>query len=211
MLINPWRHKHAAGSPKYIRRLTELQRMHKGDTGIAKALKEARKMGGGGFAGAGAIKYALGGAFVTSAIFATLGAMEAGAGQEGVEAARGATIGIADFIGWEVGSKAGMGIGAAIGSAIPIVGTAIGAGVGYLAGGMAGAIAGGSMTEALTRIPDRLVEREQSKRRLNWGVQSPAFNTQRAHTMRQQSLSMMNRGTMSARSLLGREAMFVHR
>lgn len=45
---------------------------------------------------------------------------------------------------------------------------------------------------------------------LEWGKGSPGMDTQKAYTMRQQSLQMMNRGSMSARSLLGREAQYLH-
>lgn len=45
---------------------------------------------------------------------------------------------------------------------------------------------------------------------LEWGKGSPGMDTQRAYTMRQQSLQQMNRGQMSARSLLGREAQYLH-
>ena len=45
---------------------------------------------------------------------------------------------------------------------------------------------------------------------LEWGKGSAGMNTRRAHTMRQQSLQEMNRGSMSARSLLGREAQYLH-
>ena len=45
---------------------------------------------------------------------------------------------------------------------------------------------------------------------LEWGKGSPGMDTRRAYTMRQQSLQMMNRGSMSARSLLGREAQYLH-
>lgn len=45
---------------------------------------------------------------------------------------------------------------------------------------------------------------------LEWAQQTKAMTTRKAATMRQQSLSLMNRGAMSARSLMGREAQFFH-
>lgn len=118
--------------------------------------------------------------------------------------------GAASYLGWAAGSKLGMATGAALGSVIPGFGTAIGAGVGYLVGGMAGAIGVDEGVQALSRIPDRMVQRERDRRALNWVGDQSAFQTQSASTMRQQSLMAMSRGMMNARSALGREGMMMH-
>jgi len=207
MLISPWRRRSPEGSNKYISRLRRLQSLHQQDPGIKKALSAVEKgaprsMMRGGFGGLGGM--ALGGALVLMP-----GMMEDGPIEE---RARAVTSGLGGFGGWAVGAKAGMGIGAAIGSLIPTgIGTAIGAGIGYIAGGLVGAASGEAVTDALTRIPDRIVATERSRRGLNWGQNTAAFQTKRAHTMRQQSLALMNKGAMSSRSLMGQEAVFVHR
>jgi hypothetical protein len=79
------------------------------------------------------------------------------------------------------------------------------------AGAMAGSILFGSAAEATIGHADKIVDSERKKRGLDWGVNTAPFQTARAHTMRQQSLQLMNRGQMSARSLLGQEAVFVHK
>jgi hypothetical protein len=201
-LVSPWRSKARPGSARYIENLEKLQKMYPKDTRIQDAVSKARKApppkSGLRFGGA-----ALMGAMLILPAFLTEGS--------GKEKARAVTSGAGMFAGWEVGSKAGMGIGAAVGSIVPGIGSAIGAAVGYLGGGLIGGFAGEELTDTLTRIPDRMVEKERSRRNLDWGGHTAAFQTRRAHTMRQQSLAAMNRGQMSARSLLGQEATFVHR
>jgi hypothetical protein len=209
-LFNPWRRRHAQGSTEYMRRLRQLQSLDSDSPRIRKAIEgvnKAKPRGmGGQLLGAG-----LGTAFVALPAFTTEGPLH--------EKARGVTSGLGAWAGWEVGSKAGMGVGAAIGGSVgallgPIgaaVGAGLGAAAGWLAGGFTGSIAGEELTDAMTRIPDRMVDKERNRRNLNWGAHTAPFQTQRAHTMRQQSLAAMNRGQMSARSLLGQEAVFVHR
>jgi hypothetical protein len=201
MLLSPWRRKHSIGSTEHINNLRKLQKLHPENPGISKALASTQKgtssslirgLGGG----------VLGAAMIVAPAF-TEGPIQ--------EKARAVTKGIGGMAGFAIGAKAGTGIGAAIGSFVPVVGTAIGAVVGGIAGGIGGSFAGESATDYLTRIPDRMVDRERERRKLNWGQHTAAFQTQRAHTMRQQSLMLMNRGAMSSRSLLGQEAMFVHR
>ncbi len=208
MLLSPWRFKHEEGSASYVNRLRKLESVTKdpwAKKGIQKALADVEKgksktllRGGSGLLGAG-----LGAAFIAAPAIMTNGPAE--------ERARAATKGVGSSIGWWAGAKVGMGIGAAVGSYVPVVGTAIGAAVGWIAGGIAGSGAGEAIADATTRIPDRMVERERSRRKLDWGNNTAAFQTQRAATMRQQSLGLMNRGQMSARSLMGREATFIHR
>ena len=178
--------------------------MHPNSPGVKKAIAATEK---GAARGVGRALFggALGAAMVALPAFTEDGPIE--------ERARAVTKGLGGWAGMAIGAKAGIGMGALIGSfvPIPVVGTAVGAAIGALAGGIGGAFAGEAATDALTRIPDRMVERERSRRGLDWGQHTAAFQTQRAHTMRQQSLSLMNRGAMSSRSLLGQEAMYVHR
>lgn len=202
MLLSPWRRKVAEGSPEYIRNLQKLKSLHGDNPGIRKALSAVEKGSARGMGGA--LKGgALGAAMVVMPAFTAEGPIE--------ERARAVTKGLGATAGWVVGAKAGMGIGAAIGSFIPVVGTAIGTVVGAAVGAIGGSMVGEDATDFLTRIPDRMVARERERRKLNWGNNTAAFQTQRAVTMRQQSLMLMNRGAMSSRSLLGQEAMFVHR
>lgn len=202
--ISPWRRKAAPGSQRYIENLEKLQKLYPQNMNIRGAAEAARSPVKAPKVGMGLGGGALMGAMVLAPAFMTEGPIR--------EKARAVTSGIGMFAGWEVGSKVGMATGAAIGTAVlPGVGTAIGAVVGYVAGGLTGSFAGEEVTDALTRVPDRMVERERSRRKFDWGMHTAAFQTQRAHTMRQQSLAAMNRGQMSARSLLGQEAVFIHR
>jgi hypothetical protein len=197
--LTPWRTKHKIGSDAHIRNLEQMLARDPDSEGLKKAIKKASsgfsKLGMlGRIGGAGLM-----GAFIALPAFITPGS--------GAEKARAVVGGLA---GWTLGAKAGMGLGAAIGSIVPGVGTAIGAVVGGLAGGIAGAIGFYEGFQALSRIPDRMVDRERARRKLDWVGDKRAFQTQRASTMRQQSMEMMNRGMMSARSMLGREGVMLH-
>jgi len=221
MLASPWRKKHFEGSPEYIKRLGKLNRLHQNDPGIKKATTDVKKVGKPGKFGAvsGIAGIAMAGYLVAEPALASKGDV--------VDRTRALGKGASSYIGWEVGTaaglKTGMGIGAAIGAAIgsyiPVAGTAVGAAVGAavgsvvgsVVGGLAGSEAGGAAFDATLGIPDRMVERERARRGLNWGQHTAAFQTKNAATMRQQSLSLMNRGAMSTRSLMGQEATFVHR
>jgi len=194
-LVNPWKRTLSRNSTKYLENLRTLQKLHPNSSSISKAIKAAQTSKprgiGGGLIGVG----------VTAGLIATSGLLERGPAPEKLRAATKVAGGL---IGWELGARAGMGIGAAIGGPL-------GAAIGYLGGGLIGSIAAEGLTETMTKIPDRLVDRERRRRGLEWGNNIKAFQTEGAHTMRQRSLSAMNRGQMSARSLLGQEAIFVHR
>jgi hypothetical protein len=186
------------GSVAQIRNLRRLEKLHPQSLGVKSALEDIKKgrakgraIGGGGLLGFG----------ITAGVVAASGVMTEGSMQE---KARAMTSAVGMEVGFAAGSKVGLGIGAAIGG--PVGGV-----VGFLAGGMIGGIAGGELTDAITRIPDKMVDAQRQSRGLDWGQHTAAFQTQRAHTMRQRSLAAMNRGEMSARSLLGQEALFVHR
>ena len=123
----------------------------------------------------------------------------------------------------EAASAAGWGIGSTIGGAI---GTAIAPGVGttigYFAGGFAGALIGqgvGSTISDVAGAPFRAVPAAykffrntgMQNRRLELGGNMSAGNrSMYAQTMRQRALMQMNRSGQNARSLLGREAQFMH-
>jgi len=202
-----WRRTKRQGSAKHIQNLRSmLSNVAPGSSeyrNINKALSKAEqgttKMGLAKRVGG----FALGGAFALLPAFITPGGLP--------EKGRAVAGGLAGLAGWEVGSKAGMGVGAAIGMMIPIPGmAAVGGALGYVAGGFLGAIGADEGTQALMRIPDNMVERERKRRNLNWRGDQTAFMTRSAHTMRQQSLQAMNRGMNNARSMLGREGVFLH-
>jgi hypothetical protein len=213
MLISPWRTKHDLGSSEYMARLQKLQKLHPNDLGIRKAIASGTKGKPAKFSGFGTVGgMALGAYYIGEPALSTNG--------DSVDRIRAVGSGAASYVGWEVGSKVGgklgLGIGASVGSYImPGIGTAIGAGVGgligYVGGGLVGAGVGEKAYSATLGIPDRMVQRERARRKLDWGGHTAAFQTQAAHTMRQQALALMNRGAMSSRSLMGQEAVFVHR
>jgi len=210
MLKNPWRQRHAPGSSGYMKRLAHLNKLHPGSKKIETAISAGKKMSGGrlGTRMAGA---ALGGLFMAMPAFTTEG--------DAVAKARAVGEGAAAYAGWDVGAfvgaRAGAGLGAAIGSFVPVVGSMIGGAIGLAAGALGGGLLAGEATagiyNATLGAADNLVDRERSRRGLNWAQDTGAFRTASAATMRQQSLSLMNRGQMSARSLMGQEATFVHR
>lgn len=114
--------------------------------------------------------------------------------------------------GWEIGSKAGMAAGASIGSVVPVLGTAIGAVAGYLAGGFAGSIGAEKLVYGVKGEMDRIAAEGKRRRTFTgWYGDTAAFDTQKAATMRQMSLQMMNQGMMTARSGLGHEGVMMHR
>lgn len=195
MLLSPWRLKNAEGSLPYLQNLRKLENLHPESASIKKAIAA---VGTGAPRGVGKALAggALGAAMVALPAFLEDGPIE--------EKARAVTKGLGSWAGMGAGTKVGVSIGT-------IVGGPVGGLIGAAAGMLIGSIAGEELTDSITRIPDRMAERERSRRGFNWGQHTAAFQTQRAHTMRQQSLALMNKGSMSSRSLLGQEAMFVHR
>jgi len=202
-LTAPWRKKHKVGSMEHIHNLRRMQAEKPNSKAIQRAITKAETSASKFGAGKLAASIGMGAAMVALPAFMTPGS--------GLEKARAAAGGVASIAGWEIGMRAGMGGGAALGNFIlPGVGGLIGGGVGAIAGGLAGAIGADAGFQALSRIPDRMVERERARRNLNWRGDTTAFMTQSAHTMRQQSLQAMNRGQQSARSMLGREGVMLH-
>jgi hypothetical protein len=206
MLKGIFRRKVRAGSPEHMRRLRALAANVPGARpGVNKAIEKMTKTGA---------KRSVGGMLMKAAgPAATVGfAAHAAFTEEGTASDKvGAGLGmLAGGAGWMVGSKVGAGVGAAVGSVVPVVGTAVGAAAGYLVGGMLGFTGVDAAVREVAGIPQRLVDREKSRRRLNWGTPNPAFYTRQASTMRQLSLQAMNRGHMTSRSALGQEGMFFH-
>jgi len=191
----PWRRKVGFGSPEHLSNLRRMQKVDPHNLNIRNAIAKASKGPGKVSALRSAARVGVGAALIGLPAVLTPGS--------GQEKARAATGGLVGQVGWEIGSRVGMSIGSAI---LPGVGTAIGA----IAGGLMGAISSDEGFQALSRIPDRMVERERSKRNLNWTNDMSAFQTRKASTMRQQSLQAMNRGQMSSRSMLGREGVMLH-
>ena len=207
MVKSPWRFKAKVGSPQYIHNLQKLRSIHGDSAGIQKALKAAEMQTA--KKSSFSVLGKLGGPMMYAGMIAAPAFFEEGPINE---KARAVTKGIASVGGWEVGSRVGLAVGAAAGSAVlPGIGSFIGGVIGFIGGGLLGAVGAESVIDFVTRIPDRMVERERNRRGFNWGQDTAAFQTKRAHTMRQQALGLMNRGQMSARSLLGQEATFVHR
>ena len=127
------------------------------------------------------------------------------------EAARGGTLGAVDYYGWQKGAKAGQALFSA--TTLAKSGTMfakIAGGAASFAGGMIGAYLVTKPIEYGIEKWEEGVQRELDARKMNWVGNTDVFDTQRAHTMRQTSLEAMNRGMMSARSMMGREAMMLH-
>ena len=117
----------------------------------------------------------------------------------------GMAAGAASWAGMEIGAMAGAAIGTAI---LPGVGTIIGG----LIGGIAGGIGGEETVWGAREIADKIADRGKRMRtQQGWYGDTAALDTQKAVTMRQASLQMMNQGNMSARSGLGHEGAMIHR
>lgn len=207
MMAAPWRRSYSENDPRYIERLRKLESVTT-DPGARAKIQESIANAG---KGKTSMLRRVGGAGLGVGLTSWMVAAPALQQDKPQEMARAMTSGIAAQAGWAVGSRVGMGIGAAIGSYIPVVGTVIGAALGWVGGGLIGSMSGEKVADSVTRIPDRMVDAERSRRKLEWGNNIKAFQTQKAATMRQQSLMLMNRGQMSARSLMGQEATFIHR
>lgn len=113
------------------------------------------------------------------------------------EKARGSAAGAFSF--------AGMYAGAAVGTA------AFGP-FGGIIGGIIGGIAGPEALHEMWDKADFIAARGRRMRtQQGWYGDTAAFDTQKAVTMRQASLQMMNQGNMSARSGLGHEGVMIHK
>jgi len=203
MMRQAFRKPLPSGDPQQIARLQKLQKLHPGNKKIGETIKKLSEKGVSSGIGSKLMGAGMGAAMMLGPAFSTEGPIK--------EKARAVTAGAAGYVGWEVGSKAGLAAGATLGSMVlPGIGTAIGGAIGFLAGGMGGAMTGEGIADAVTRIPDRFAESQSRRRKLNWAQGNAAFNTEKAYTMRQHSMMAMNRGHMSARSLMGQESVFMH-
>jgi len=199
------------GSPKHIRNLERAAKLYPDNPKIRQQINTLSKSAGRAGSKAGSLfsKIPIAGAaiglgFMGYAAYSTPG------GVYEKSLAAGATG--AGMIAGTAGMWAGAVGGAAIGSTIlPGIGSLIGGVAGGLAGSMGADMAASGAVYAVAGVADRMVQGERNRRTWDWVGSTAAFNTQKAATMRQQSLSAMNRGSMSSRSLLGKEAMYVHR
>lgn len=191
------------GGPEHIRRLRQMANLPGANKSkINAAISKMEKQG---IAKSSAFKSVAGGALgigLTAAmIVEPMISAEGGIGEK----AKVGAVGIGDLAGWGVGEYAGRAIGARIGGALAPA-----------AGGLAGGLVGGMLISGAVQGGIAFAEHLQdlgSRNRIHgwkWGQNNPAFNTRKAATMRQYSLQQMNRGMMSSRSLLGKEAQIVH-
>jgi len=112
---------------------------------------------------------------------------------------RGAVHTAAGFLGFDLGMSAGAAVGATLGSVLGPAGTVIGAAVGGLAGAMG--------LEAASDAPWKIAEMGYAATK---PFASPFLDSQRAATMRQRSMNMINQSAMNARSALSMEAAGYH-
>jgi hypothetical protein len=195
-----WRTQASPGSSEHLNNLMKMKAADPNNTRIDDAIAKVSKAKGKssilGFAGK-----TIGKGIMFGGMFALPGILAEGDIYDKTRASVAASTG--GLAGWSLGAKLGLGIGAVVGG--PITGF-LGMAIGAFAGGYAGDVG----VNKLMKIPDNMVERERKRRQLNWKNDQSAFQTQNAATMRQQSLQAMNRGQMTARSMLGREAVMFH-
>jgi len=188
------------GSARHIRNLREMADKPGADKNkingiIEKFEKQAPKK----FSVMGMAGKALGPGFAA----AYTGFAAATGGQGAGNKLQGGIKGAAGMLGGEFGMYAGLMIGATIGG-LPAVA------LGMIGGGIAGTLLAEGVTGATFDKMNEWADKGKNQRKLEWVQNSTAFNTQKAYTMRQQSLSMMNRGQNTARSLMGKEAVMLH-
>lgn len=195
--------KNLAGSGRYMENLRAMA----GSGGSnARAADKLLKTHAGGIKGAGG--RVAGGALFGAAFLALPAITTEGGPGEKIRATMG---GAAGWAGWEVGGKAGAIMGSSIGSAIGPIGVGVGALAGYAAGAFAGSAAGQFLGEATYGALDSIASVGRRRRKQsNWVGDMSAFRTQKAATMRQMSLQLMNSGMMTARSALGSEGVMLH-
>lgn len=198
--------KAAPGSKAYNQNLQAL--IDRGSKAEAEAAKKLMAKYAGKSSLGWRMSRGLKGGAIGAALIVGFALMAEGGAGEKVKAGMG---GVGAAAGWAVGAKAGAAIGAAIGSYIPVVGTAVGALAGAVVGAFAGSALGQTIGEATWGFLDSIAERGKKVRRTsNWIGDLGTFRTQKAATMRQASLMMMNNGMMTARSALGSEGIMFH-
>jgi hypothetical protein len=208
----PWG-KTERGSTSYMRRLEAMSRatpQYADKINQSKNFKQKYGPPKGNILGAAGSIAAIG--FIAAPAFTTKGSA--------ADRMTGVAAGVGIIHGWGVGSEIGKAIGtragAAIGSIVGPIGTAIGAGlgrlVGYFGGGFLGSYIGEEGVHKTRGILDDVAAIGKRRRSWQgWYGDTAAFDTQKAVTMRQTSLQLMNQGMMSARSGLGHEGIMIHR
>jgi hypothetical protein len=199
--------KVAPGSRAYMQNLQAV--IDRGGSNAEKAVQLMSKARGRGFGLLRGLRGA-GGFGLGAALFVAVPAILEGSQGGPGAAMRGAMGGAGNAVGGWAGMKAGAVIGAAIGSYIPVVGTAIGALAGAVVGAFAGSALGQTVGESTFGFLDAIAAKGRRRRTSNWIGDMSAFRTQKAATMRQASLQMMNNGLMTARSALGSEGVMFH-
>jgi hypothetical protein len=191
------------GSPEHIRRLRQMSNLPGANTSklnntiskmekMGTAKKSAMRSVAGGLMGVG-----LGAAFIGAPMISAQGGPK--------EKVKAGAMGAGEQVGFGVGGYFGKALGARLGGVIAPA-------VGSLAGGIIGGMALSGAVEGGIAFGEHLQDLG-SRNRLHgwkWAQNNPAFNNQRAATMRQQAMQQMNRGMMSSRNLLGQEAQMVH-
>ena len=148
-----------------------------------------------------------GGALMGAMLYGEMSATEGGPGQK-IRAGGAAVAGVA---GWEVGGRAGALAGAKLGTALGPVGTAVGGLAGYFVGAFAGSEIGRTLGAGVYDALDSVASVGRRTRAVsNWVGDMSAFRTEKAATMRQMSMQMMNTGMMTARNALGHEGLILH-
>lgn len=191
------------GSEEHIRRLRRMANMPGANqSAIHETIGKMEKMG---LAKSSAMRSAAGGVMGAGMGIGFI-AMPAFMEQGGPAAKSKAVLeGIGSQVGWSAGAFGGRVAGAALGGGATL-------GVASILGGIGGSIIGGAVISGGIAFAEHLQDLG-SRNRIHgwkWAQNNPAFNTKRAATMRAQSLEQMNRGQMSSRSLLGKEAHMIH-
>ena len=202
----------AEGSDEFFTRLKAMKKaMPQASGRIDKVMEKAGKTGG--ISGLGVLGGAVGAGFMIAPMFTAGGSLANRAWATGANAANYAGF----SVGSSLGANSGMAIGAAIGSSIlPGLGTAAGGVIGAVGGWVAGGLglstlAEGGVNAARRYVDNKAVVGKRQRTFSGWGGNTAALTTQKASTMRQMSLQLMNQGLMSARSGLGHEGVMFHR
>lgn len=204
------RNQSISGSKEHIQRMRQLAANTSDPAAKAKINKQISGLAKNG--GVGSMGKAIGGALLyggmtAGLVVAPFVATEGSITDRSKAAVSGAAFEVGSGVGGLAGKRAAANV---IGKSF--LGRTVASGAVRLGARMAGGFAMTAVAEAGMAGVDHMRDLG-SKTRMNgleWGQQNGAFDTQRAHTMRQQSLQQMNNGTMSARSLLGREAVYLH-
>ena len=191
---------HEKGSPKHIQNLQNLAKRYPENPNIANALNKAKELNNKPKSLGRKVLGGLGSHAFSGAFYGLTFATTEGTLADKSKATISEMVGVQAF---KPGAAVGEAIGAPFGP--------FGIGVAVLVGGLASQFGVSAAVDYGFKTTDKMVQRERDRRNLNWIGDKTAFNTQNAYTMRQQSLSAMNKGMATWRSALGREAIMVHR